>query len=238
MDGNNVTNETSKAKTPKNTAIVFFVILSILILVSSILLYYLISTRNTLHKKSVELELLSEEKSNLETNLQSEKKESEKLLAQTRYCARWPNSSIKKFIIPYFKYLDIRLEDRFKDIGNLYTSYWFWCGGSHGTRYLPEEYEEHLEQIGTIGIGFDKEVYVLSGTTPIPTDQHLIPSEKDNSDTQIVIAESKLPEEERNKWRNFLDNQERENYPVVIMKDDEGRYLMYFRVDYVFLPGC
>lgn len=236
MDDSNTTNEIPKAKTPKKTTIIFFVILAILILASSISFYFLISTKELLQQKTTELKLLGEEKSNLEAKLQNKESQINRLLAETEQCVRWPNSSIKKFISPYFKYLEINLSDSSKSLGNLYTSYWFWCGGSNGTRYLPNEYEKHLEQIGTIGV--DKEVYAISNTTPMPTDQHLIPSEKDNSDVQLIITESKFPEEEQSKWSDFLNTQKEKEYPIVVVKNDEGKYLMHFRVDYMFLPGC
>ena len=69
----------------------------------------------------------------------------------------------------YFEYLSITRTKNDKDIGNLYTSYWFWCGGSSGERFLPAEYEQYLIPIGKMN---QQEVYTLSEKTPLPKDVH------------------------------------------------------------------
>jgi hypothetical protein len=121
-------------------------------------------------------------------------------------------------------------------ISNLYTDKWFWCGASSGIRLLPSNYESYLLNIGKIG---DQDVYALSETTPVINDVHVFPTEKQYGQEPLISdpESSKGSDENIYKWKTFLQNQEKLDYPLIILQV-EGQYPIYIRIDYLFLPGC
>lgn len=127
----------------------------------------------------------------------------------------------------YFYKLDIHLSNG--DVADgFYTPYWFWCGGTNGYRTLRLSFGKYLEAVGSTSAG--ENVYILSKDTPFFSDQHLIPSKKK---TDFYLSEQ-ITESE---WKEFLDNQAND-YPILVVPDPFGNFLVYFHKDYLVLPGC
>lgn len=137
-------------------------------------------------------------------------------------------STIDTRLAPYVEKLTVTLSDGTTFVDD-YTAEWFWCGGSHGKRILPNSYLPFLQPIGTVSSG--EVVYTLSSNAPYPgdigIDQHFFPS---NQNEHMSIMSS-------DQWTQLFSNRQR-TYPVLIIKDSSQNLHMYMRHDHLILPGC
>ncbi|EFK96192.1 hypothetical protein LDC_1791 [sediment metagenome] len=130
-----------------------------------------------------------------------------------------------KYIDTKYNKLDVALDDG-KELDDYYYPYWHWCGGSRGYRILDSKDVSYLESVGKTSTG--ENVYIFSQDMPYPDDGHLHPAgEKDNSD--ITVWEGN--------WDEFLLNQ-KNDYPIIVIQNVFGDWVVYFNARYMFFPGC
>ena len=86
-----------------------------------------------------------------------------------------------------------------------------------------------------------QEVYTLSEKTPLPKDVHLYTADKQYGTEPLIYDPVSNREwvdaDNKEKWEKFLQEQELLDYPMIIVMKN-NKYFVYFRMDYLFLPGC
>ncbi|HXK52548.1 hypothetical protein H6802_00270 [Candidatus Nomurabacteria bacterium] len=126
-------------------------------------------------------------------------------------------------VTPDFNKMTVNLDDG-KSLDSFYNPYWYWCARSRGYRTIDSS--NYLEKVGKTSTGED--VYIYSTNMPFPKDSHLLPSSTKEYPYYTASEEN---------WQEFLNNQ-KETYPVLVIKNVFGEWVVYINADYLFAPGC
>lgn len=126
-----------------------------------------------------------------------------------------------------------------QEIDAFYSPFRHVCAGRVALRELPAGYEDYLEKVGKITGGQD--VFVFAQDAPVLNDEacrELSFVEKNTDPVPFCPAEmSKGGDPDFAKWQGFLAGQ-KENYPLLIIKNAFDEWMVLVRQEYAYLPGC
>ena len=141
----------------------------------------------------------------------------------------WAGFYEKKGDVEYSNADYYLLNIKFNDGGineNLYTSDTYSCGGSWGTNIANYKYVETLKKVGITSTGLD----VLAPTKKTPF-----------IDNQLVDSFGRVPFDgillQKDEWEEFLTKYDA-YYPILVIQDSVGRFLIYIRQEFRYTPGC
>lgn len=100
------------------------------------------------------------------------------------------------------------------------------CGGRGGTKKLDQDKVRYLEKVGVTST--NDNVYIFSTTAPY--------SELKEALGNVALVDNYQYIRE-DQWQEFLSIQ-KDKYPVLVIKNVYGEWIMHINEDFYLLPGC